>query len=230
MEALDLLMEAAGLPMRLNHISFGGAASRDAAEVAFEASSRWYIWFIRAVGSPLDSLFGRYFGRVAVALLPPDVAHGLSEKAKAAISYWREKTRVCESMFAVGQLQLFLEVLARLTVRQDPDAAQASLDLATQLARDGSISHPWLYEPLGHLARYSIQAIPPANRTSTVLPMLEFPLTGKQNSGPFRWPNPMDALWTIGPGRVTGDARWNQCVAQLIEAAKPASGQRSEAV
>jgi hypothetical protein len=152
LEALESVMETVGMPMRLQHVAFVGAAARDSAELAFEPSFRWYVWFLRAIGSPFDALFGRYFGRVAIAQLPAEAAVALSEAVRAAISYWRGKANV-------DQLRLFVEVLARMTVRQEPSAARSSLDLASDLARDTTIRHFWLYEPLTHLVGYSIEGI-----------------------------------------------------------------------
>ena len=229
-------METAGLPMRLDRLTFVGAAARDAAELAFEPSLRWYVWFLRAIGSPLDAPFGRYFGRIAIAQLPTEVAVALAERARAAISYWREKAaRVAppHRLFAFDQLRLLVEVLARITVRQQPPAARANLDLAADLASDlvrgRSLGHFWLYEPLKHLVAYCIEAIPPAERQAVVLPMLEFPLTEDRGDHPFHWPNPIESLWMISPGRVMGDVRWSQCVAQLIERGRAGSPQRREA-
>lgn len=110
LEELEALMEAAGLPMRLHHVAFVGAAARDAAELAFEPSLRWYVWFLRAIGSPFDALFGHYFGRITIAQLPTEVAVALSDRVRAAISYWRGKADDVvppHRLFAFGQLRLF---------------------------------------------------------------------------------------------------------------------------
>lgn len=237
LEALESMMETAGLPMRFHHVTFVGAAARDAAELAFEPSFRWHVWFLRAIGSPLEALFGRNFGRVAIAQLPGEVATILSERARAAILYWRERTADVAplyQLFAFEQVRLFMEVLARITVRQEPAVARANLDLAANLAsyvvKGASLGHLWLYEPLGHLVDYSIETIPPAGRQPIVLPMLEFPLSEDRGAHPFQWPNPIKSLWTISPGRVMGDVRWSLCVAHLIERAKAGSPERREAI
>jgi len=124
-------------------------------------------------------------------------------------------------------------VLARVTVRQKPPAAHASLglaaDLAADLVRGTGLGHLWLYEPLTHLVAYCIEAIPPAERQAIVLPMLEFPLSEDRGDHPFQWPNPIKYLWAIGPGRVMGDVRWSRCVAHLTECAKAGLPQRREA-
>jgi hypothetical protein len=125
---------------------------------------------------------------------------------------------------------LLVEVLARITVRQEPLPARTSLNLASDLAQDASIGHLWLYESLTHLVDYSIEAIPPTERPVVVLPMLEFPFSKDRGAHPFEWPNPIKALWTTNPGRVLGDARWSRCVAHLIEHAKAGSPQRREAI
>ena len=233
MDALDLLMEKAGLPARLNHLAFVGTAARDAAQLSFTPSFRWYIRLLRVLDSPFDALFSRFFGRVAIAQLTPEVASSLYDSVTMVVSFWRDKVRTAdksEFLFAVGQLRLFIEVLARLTVRQDPVVAQASYAVAKELAGDTAIMHLWLYEPLGRLANYSIQAMPPASRVEVVLASLEFPLSPDGDERTFQWPNPIQSLWTTNPERREGDACWEQCVVRLIEAAKAQSAQRAEAV
>ena len=233
LEALDSVMETAGLPMRLHHGTFVRNAARDAAELAFEPSFQWYIWFLRAIGSPFDPLFGRYLGRVSIAQIPTEVVIALSEAVRAAIGYWRGKAKDTSSphrAFMIEQLRFLVEVLARITIRQAPLAASASLDLASDLVRDASIRHPWLRDPLSHLVDYSIEAIPPAERSAAVLPMLEFPFSDDGGTLPFQWPNPIQSLWTTKPSRVMSDPRWSRCVAHLIEHAKAGIPQRPEAI
>ncbi len=233
LEALESVMETAGMPMRFQHVAFVGNVARDAAELAFEPSFQWYIWFLRAIGSPFDALFGRYLGRVAIAQLPTKVAIALSEAVRGAIAYWRGKAKDTSShhgMFAIEQLRFLVEVLARITVRQEPLAARASLDLASDLVQDASSHHPLLYDSLTHLVDYSIEAIPPTERSAIVLPMLEFPFSDDRGARRFQWPNPIQSLWTTAPRRVMGDSRWSQCVAHLIEHAKAGIPQRPEAI
>jgi hypothetical protein len=234
---LDQLIESVGLPLHLNHYNIVGDASKDAAELAFQATFDWYVWFLRAIGSHLDRLFDRYLGRVAVAALPLDVASALSERVTAAIIFWRgritglRQDRGSDFTFAIERLRLFIEVLSRLSTRQDEKVARGSFDLAMDLARDSSLRHPWLFEPIGHLAKYSVLAVAPANRSTLVLAALEFPLSSEKGvaMGPMRWPNPIESFFRTRADRPDRDVRWANRIKQLIDEARAGAAARPEA-
>jgi hypothetical protein len=233
---LEQLIETVGLPIHLNHYDVVGGVKKDAAELDFEPTFDWYVWFLRAIQNQLDRLFDRYLGRVAVARLPAEVTSALSERAMAATAYWRDRYRslgrdnAIDRTFAIERLRLFIEVLARLTARQDSQGARISFDLAIDIARD-SLLHHWLIEPIGNLVKYSILAVPPADRSALVLAALEFPLSTEKGltGGPWRWPNPVEDLFEIRPVRPDGDPRWINRIRQLIQEATTAGGPRTEA-
>ncbi len=234
MIALDGLMEVVGLPMRLRYGSFFAKEALDSAELAYEPSIRWYVWFLRAQSDPLNRLFERYLGRIAIAQLPRQVASTLWEMAVKAISYWQGKakrtTLGSDALFAIGRIRLWIEVLARLTVRQDPAQVRTSLEIGIRILEDSIGLHPWLYDPINHLVNYSIQATPPEERPSLVLAMLELPLPTDAGNVPFQWPEPIRSLHTTKPVRTSSDLQWDQVIGELLHAARPGSRQRSEAV
>jgi hypothetical protein len=233
LESLNILMETAGLPLRLNIIGFVGALARDAAEISFEPTFQWYVWFLRVVSAPDDWPFGRYFSRLMIAQLSTEVSVKLSESVTAAIAYWRQQIARGDTAgraSAVSRLRVYVEALARLTVRLDPVAARANFDLAAGLAGDLSIRHFWLYEPLANLANYSIQTLTQIDRTALVPAVLDFSLSTDEGGHPFHWPNPVESVWETRPNRVADDVSWKQCIARLIAAARPGSSQRHEAV
>jgi hypothetical protein len=134
-------------------------------------------------------VFDRYLGRVAVAQLPVGVASALTERARGAIAYWRERTtnvrreNGLDLTFASNRLELFIEFLSRLSPRQDAQGACASFNLAMDLGNDASLRDPGLFEPIGNLARYSFEAVRPVDRSDLVLAALEFPLSAEKGVG-----------------------------------------------
>jgi hypothetical protein len=235
--ALSELIEAVGLPFHLNRYNPIGRAKKDAAELSFEPTFDWYVWLLRALQNQLDRLFDRYLGRVAIAGLPADVTSALAEKVTAAIAYWRKRHESLaidngiDRTFAIERLRLFIEVLARLSARQDGQGARASFELAMDIARDSSLRHQWLIEPIGDLVRYSTLAIPPSDRSRLVLAALEFPLSIENGmaQGPWEWPNPIKALLETRPLQPEGDARWTNRIGQLLHEVRPGGGARHEA-
>ncbi|MHB1765554.1 MAG: SIR2 family NAD-dependent protein deacylase [Gammaproteobacteria bacterium] len=239
---LGILMESVGLPVRLNFSNLVGNTARDALDLAFEPSAAWYIWFLRVTSSvQQNATFERYFGRIAVAQLSVENASVISERMIAAIGYWQNRIATVlkdnneyDLLYAVERLRVLIEAQARLTARQDADAACASFALAMQLGRDRSLQHWWLFEPIANLVKFSIQAVPPSRRAPLVLSALEFPLSCELGimGGVQRrdWSNPIASLFDTAPNRPEeNDSHWSQRIQHLIEAASAGTSSRAEA-
>ena len=243
LENLKMLTESIGLPIRLRHFNLIGQAERDALDLAFQPSIASFLWFLRTADSVQDARFGRYFSRIAIAQLPAQIAAEISERLIAAIGYWQ----VCvarlgqegkeDALFAVERLRLCIEALARLTVRQDANAAFASFDLAMKLGQNRWLRHWCLFEPIGNLAKFSGEAIPPSDRARLVLPALEFPLSnevGVTDQFAREWPNPLpllfETLFETPPDRPIENVRWRKRILELIESSAGESVGRAEAV
>ena len=97
------------------------------------------------------------------------------------------------------------------------------------MARD-PLQHHWLIEPIGNLARYSMQAIAPATRPELVLTVLECPLSSEKGGveGPWRWLNPVDSIFNALPARPEGDTRWAHRIGQLIDQVRAGGAGRQE--
>jgi hypothetical protein len=234
---LDQLMESVGLPVRLHHYGFVGSAARNAAELDFQPSVRWYIWFLRTVHSHLDAPFERYFGRLAVAQLPTEVASILAERIFGALRVWRKKLRTehsedqTDTHGAVERMRLLIAALSRLSVRFDEKQALASFDFAMELANDPAVRHHWLFEPIGDLSKYSVQTIPPTDRGTLALSMLEFPLSDEKGTAAQVWQQPITSIWDVSAhDRPAVGARWDNRIAQLIQAAGANKPSREEAI
>ncbi len=221
--------------MRLNHFDLVGNAARPALELAFEPAFSWYAWFLRWGQSPSLNEFQRHFSRLALAQLPSPAAADLSQRVTTAITFWRGRLdqfrgRRFDLSHAVERLRLFLAALARLTIRQEPAAADASFALAIQIAADPRVPRQVLAESISDLAKFSALVTPPARRTQLVLPALEFPLSSEANADPYWWPNPIQSLWMARPERPATDPRWNIRIEKLIQSASAGQQAREQAL
>jgi len=234
LDALDQLIEAVGLPMHLNHYSMVGASGREALELAFEPSLRWYCWFLRWISSHIDNLFERYFGRLALAQLSPETAAELIRRVTGSLAFWRRRLDAAAPGLdygcALDRLRLFIAALSRLTIRQNGAEAAGTFTLACDLAKDRNMRHPWLAEILGDLLKFSVQAVPPSDRAALLLPALEFPLAAEKNAEPHFWPDSVLVFWDTRFDRPSGDARLTARVQQLIQASGAGQPSREEAV
>lgn len=233
---LDRLIETAGLPVRLNYVNLFSDTVKHNAEICFEPTVSCYFRLLRSIYNVSDPIIDRYFGRISVAQLPGLIVEVLSERVRGAIDFWWSKIRTGGDQVRVDifieQLRLFVEILGRLTPRQDAHAVHTSFEVALALARDASLTHPLLFEALGNLLHFSAKATPPEDRADLFLSMLEFPLSNEKKADPNRggWPDPTEPFWNIPIATVMRDARWDGRVKQLILAASAKSPSRPEAV
>src|SRR5208337_4687330 len=107
----------------------------------------WYVWLIRSLHSQFDNSFIRYFGRVAIAQLPQDVANELSRKVDAAIQFWRarfvqsvDEEDTKDRSIAHDELRLALWIQSHMTVRMTVDEAVRSFGVASQIVPERMVT------------------------------------------------------------------------------------------
>ena len=234
-DRLRQLMERAGLPLRLNLYNMIGKSADDATELAFEPMFPWYVQLLRVANNPLDPLFARYFGRIALAQLEQGVSTALSQRLNTLIEYWLSRMSSPQEIgvdagFVAGRLRLAIEALARLSIRENEQTGKTHFNLAMDLGHNRSVTNYWLFELIGNLARYSALAVPPAARSALVFPALQFPISSEKGINIGGWPNPILNLFETSPIRPEGNLNWNHRVEELISAARPGKTARAEAV
>ena len=109
-----------------------------------------------------------------MALIPVDSVQRLAAECTTSIEYGL-------SQDLVERTRVAIEVLSRLVLRLDADAALEILDKALKYytnRQDRIASHPWLADPIGNLLRRSWDTLPPDRRSSRVLNMLDAPIVG----------------------------------------------------
>jgi hypothetical protein len=233
MAALDQMLEIAGAPMRLNWVTIATSAALDAASLSFEETARWYTGLVRALQVPWGAEFERYFSRIVIACLPLDEVNALSENVRTGVIYWQSKMDSSDQFNRTNAFQclrLLIEVLARLTVRQNPGLARSNLNLAQSLAKRPWANHHHLNESLGNLIQNSILALPLIGQQDIVFSLLDFPLAHGAIRYTNSWPEPFNYLRRINISRKAEDRHWNAAISDLIKAAAPDSDQRAMAI
>ncbi|WP_133647762.1 SIR2 family NAD-dependent protein deacylase [Paraburkholderia flava] len=234
---LDQLIEIVGLPVRINHVGICNEAVLSSVRISHQQTVDWYIWLLRALHSHFDESFDRYFGRVAIAQLSPEVCDSLISIVKKAIAYWVDLIKTSQSpehrddlMHAGDQLRLHLTVLSRLTVRMSEDEAQRTFEYALELAKDSLIWHHWLLEALGQLANYALEAMSKERQSKLALASMLFPLSVEKGVEKRFWPSLVQTTWGTVPHRAKDDGRWQHRVGQLIQEAWKGKAAREEAI
>ncbi len=232
----DQLTELVGLPIRINHVNICADAAMAAVNVAHQRTVEWYVWLLRALHAHLDHPFKRYFGRIAIAQLEPDVVTELIAIVETAITMWTTRFRDLRGPAvkddrgrALDMLRLLLVAFSRLTVRMSEEQATRTFNLAIGLAKDPLIRHPWLLEALGELAKYAANSVSISRQGALALAVIEFPLASEKAVGDRFWPRIVSEIWESTPNRDFGDTRWDSSIRQLIAAAEGGQPTREEA-
>lgn len=233
----DLLVEQVGLPIRINHVNICANAARAVVEEARQTTVEWHVWLLRALHSHMDRLFERYLSRVAVARISPAINLAITGAVETAISYWSQRLKEARSAdrrgdlhCAMDALRLSLVTLSRLTVWMSPNRAAETVRQACEMAKEPLLSHFWLIEAMGELAKYAAGAVPVAEQGSLALSLLEFPLPSERGANMPTWPRLITDIWDAQPVRDASDTRWDHRIAQLLAAAQKEQPDREHAI
>ena len=233
---LDQLMECTGVPMRINHVQLAAGAATSIMKVTYHHGVRWYVWLLRSLHSHFDNLFVRYFSRIAIAQLSQDVADQLCQKLDASIAFWRNRNALSigeehakDHSIAIDELRLALLAQSHMTVRMTADEAVQAFRLGVQIAADTSLSHRWVIEAAGELAKYALEAMPADRQASIALDVIKFPLATERGGHSPSWPDLIRVITQIKPHRDSRDPRWDQRIVELLAAAAPNAIGRMEA-
>ena len=232
----DQLIEQVGLPLRINHADVCAGAAIAAVEVAYQPNVEWHVWLLRALHDHMDRPFERHFSRVAIARMPAATSSALISIVEFAVASWTRRLRETrrpdfQSDFshAVDVLRLSLVTLSRLTVWMSPDQAASTLHRATEMANDPQLSHFWLIEALGELAKYAAKAVPTTQQGTLALSVIEYPLPSEKGAKLPTWPRIVTEIWNAQPVRDLTDTRWDHRIHQLIAAAQKGQADREHA-
>ncbi|WP_050627299.1 SIR2 family NAD-dependent protein deacylase [Bradyrhizobium viridifuturi] len=235
----DQLIEHIGLPLRINRVDVSSTAALAVVEAAPQSDPEWFVWLFRALHSHFEKPFERHFSRVATARIPATTASLLHSIIGSAVAFWARRikdARAAEAKndlgYAVDALRLMLMALARLTVRMSPEEASQALQMASDLAKDPMVTHHWLIDAIGELAKHAVKALPTAQRGTAALTLLEFPLPSEKGvQGSYAsWPQIVFDIWNTRPSRQPADTRWDHRIGQLLAASQKGNTDRPIAI
>ncbi|WP_461324742.1 SIR2 family NAD-dependent protein deacylase [Bradyrhizobium diazoefficiens] len=233
----DLLIEQVGLPIRINHVNICANAATAVVQEARQPTVEWHVWLFRALHSHMDRLFEHFLSRVAVARLSPAVNSAITGAVEATVSYWSERLQEARTADRSGDfhratdtLRFSLIILSRLTVWMSPKQTANTVRRACEMAKEPLLSHFWLIEAIGELAKYAAGAVPLAEQGSLAFPILEFPLPSEKGANMSSWPRLVTEIWDAQPVRDASDKRWDHRIAQLLAAAQKGQPDREHAI
>lgn len=187
------IAERAGLPIRTPHVNVIGTRLAEALRLVFEPTATWHAAFLSTKPDYSKGPIDIHLGRIAVARLDEKVVTELRKRLEHAITYWRARVRSKGNDYKdVELLRLYVEALSRVAARDDADNAKAHVRLAVELATDGGLKHWWMNEPIGHLLKRAVDAVPTDERGELSSELLRFPLAVERDTSvpPGSWYDP----------------------------------------
>ena len=217
---LEGLTEVVGLPFRWENVNLFSGDVEQLVTTDMQAGSAFFHLSIRAAYSDSSIALKRVFSRITLANTPAEVVDELVTRVISALAYWRERVKSSpqdRKHHAIEEIRVYMEVLARLSMRLSAARAEAVFGLAMEMGHDKAMHHFWLYEVLDHLISYSLGSIPHTRHSELLLAALDFPLPHEiaHHQMTDRWPNPIiETSCERG-----GSAAFDRSVSRLIDAA-----------
>jgi hypothetical protein len=218
---LEGLTEVIGLPFRWMNVNLFSGDVEQLVTTDMQAGAPFFRLSIRAAGSDSSIALKHVFSRITLANTPVQIVDDLVTRVISAIAYWREHVKSSpqnRNFHAIEQIRVYMEVLARLSMRLSAERAEAVFGLAMEIGHDKAMHHFWLYEVLDHLISYSLGSIPNTRHSELLLAALDFPLPHEITHPQMadRWPNPIiETSCERG-----GNAAFDRAVSRLIDAAR----------
>lgn len=227
---LEGISNSVGLPVRWNKVNFLAESASMLAELDEVDGMHCFALAIRAANSDTSSNLNKVFSRTKIACLVKDDADRLLDGLIQAVDYWTSKLSVVKDETrsnAITRLRIFIEVLARVSVRATEQQARRVFHLAISLGKKPEFLHFWLFESLKHLIDYSLKSIPESLHHELLVDALSFPLQTEININDHReWPNPIIKF----PGDRIQSAALDRRIDEIIDAIAPCSFQSAPAL
>lgn len=190
------LSYVAGIPVKWDGVNFlSDVASQLVSYSDLDINERFPL-AVRYANSESAGVIEQVFSRYKVACITKEESINLFSQCEGAIKYWLDRISNVSGRrnhSALTRLRVFIEVLARLSVRASPKKAHDLFHLAIDLDCKKEMQDCWLFESLSHLLDFSLKSIPKSAHNLLLEKALNFPLA-KDLSNDLRsyaWANPI---------------------------------------
>lgn len=219
---LEELTIVVGVPLHWTTVNLLASAASKVAQLEDVEKVYCFVLAIRSAESDSSDILKKVFSRINIACLSESEINILYEQCIQAIGYWRTKLSSAKKL-AIERLQVFIEVLARLSVRVSKDNAKQIFRLALSLNQDANAQHPLLFSVVRRLSEYSLESIPVMQQHEVLTDALSFLLPNEivANIWVEKLANPIIKK----PGERKYDVSLNTRIDEIIESIKPQSKQ-----
>ncbi|MDM2929388.1 SIR2 family protein [Citrobacter sp. Cm046] len=227
---LEGIAVTAGLPMCWDFSSFFAQQATMLSGLESMNNIHRFSLAIRSANSDTSDSLKNVFSRIRVACFPQEDVEYLLSQCTKAIEYWSQKRKEGESKIrnhSIDRLRVFIEVLARVSIRATPEQARRIFLLALSLGKKNEFHHFWLFDSLKNLMEFSLESIPESEHSELLLETLMFPLrTEIELSGPKEWVNPI----IEHPGKRKQNSVLDRRLDEIIDRIAPCSSQSAPAL
>lgn len=227
---LEGISDTVGMPFRWNLTNFLVKQATRLSELEEISNKHRFTLAIRAADSDTSDVLKKVFSRIKVACFPQEDVDFLLHQCMLAIDYWSDK-KIKEDKdignYAIGRLAVFIEVLARVSIRATPEQAKRIFGLGASLVQQPKFPHSWLSDALRRLTESALESIPQPQHSDVLLEALSFPLITELNgSNHNRWVN----VVIKHPGKREQDSRLDRRIDEIIDSISPCSSQSTPAL
>ncbi|OLO07768.1 SIR2 family protein [Salinicola sp. MH3R3-1] len=214
---LDKISSAVGMPLKWSGANFFAEQAARLAELDEVENFQRFSLAIRSANSDSSDVLKKVFSRMKVACIPEYDVQLLIEQCSRAIDFFsgeKAKKSNGSNVFNVDRLRVFIEVLARLSVRASIDQAKSIFCLSVSLAKKNAFHHVWLFDPIDNLAKFSLKSVPENEQHEILLDALSFPLQSEISIDEGdRWANPVVNF----PGKRVKNSALDRRVDEIID-------------
>ena len=209
---MEGLANSVGLPIRWGICDFIAGSTAKLAEMDSIDTVQRFSLAIRSAHSSSSSVLETVFSRIAVATLNQSVIDQLLKSCINASNFWSDElslNNTDHSYYCIGRLAVFLEVVARLSVRVEVDKAKDLFLWVCKLIKIPELRDPGLIEVYSHLIQYTLSAIPENDHNQLLIEALHFPLPQELKKIHYQnnFPNPVIKNLLLRPNNNNLDHR-----------------------
>jgi len=220
---LDGISQTVGMPLRWSGVNFLVEPAAELSELDDIDDVHRFALAIRTANSDSSNVLKKNFSRTRVACFSSEDINCLMDRCKSAIGYWGARLTGDTSnarIHVVERLRVFIEVLARISVRATPDKAKEFFRLALAIGKKPEAHHHWLADALRHLSDYALESVPNYQQHELLGEALSFPLQTEINVGAHpEWLNPVIRY----PGERSSNAALDRRIDEIIDRIAPCS-------
>ncbi|TCP92099.1 SIR2-like protein [Cricetibacter osteomyelitidis] len=225
---LEGISNTVGIPLRWEYMNFFAEQATKIAELEDIDNIHCFSLAIRSANSETSNVIKKIFSRIRVAIFNQEDIDFLINQSIFAIEYWCQKWESQSEIahYAIDRLRVFIEVLARVSVRATLEQAKQIFRLAVSLGKNPKLQHLWLIDSIKDLVKFSLKSIPEKEQSDILLDALSFPLQREISARDFKWANPVINF----PGKRIQNIALDHRIDEIIESISFDSSENTSAL